>query len=324
MIGVGVDIGGTFIKMFVLNEQGIILHTDKIETDCTKGTAGCISQIGDFINRIKKEYAAQPVAVAVGAPGDVDHERGLLRYNPNLNFQNADDWPLAQQLYDYTGILPRVANDATLAAWGAYETDLHRQGTNILVVTLGTGVGGGLILNKEWYQGSNGTAGEIGHMKISHAATAPKCGCGARGCLEAFVGTIGIKRRVLQAVKHAPHSVLAQTVKEEKDFKIETVFQAARRGCKTALHIWEDTGCYLGIGIANVILTLDVDTVVLTGGVSGAAVYFMPTLKQVLHNQQIKTPFEKLRILVSQNPNIGGVGAALYAIDHAKKKHPLC
>lgn len=323
MIGVGVDIGGTFIKLFVLNEQGRVLHTQTLETDAARGTAGCIAQIGDFINAVQKQYAGQTVAVAVGAPGDVDNHNGVLRYNPNLKFTDAAEWPLAQQLYDYTGILPRVANDATLAAWGVYETDLHRQGTNVLVVTLGTGIGGGLILNKELYQGSNGTAGEIGHLKIADTATAPECGCGARGCLEAFAGTIGIKRRVLEAIRQHPGSTLAKLIQDEKDFKIEIVSRAARQGCKTALKIWEDTGRYLGIGIANIILTLDVDTVVLTGGVSGASPYFMPALKQVLQNQQIKTPFERVNVLVSKNPNVGGVGAALYAIYHAQKNHSL-
>ena len=319
MIGVGVDIGGTFIKLFVLNEQGNILHTKKMETDYAQGAAGCISRIGDFINQIKKQYGAQSVAVAVGAPGDVDNQNGVLRYNPNLKFKDVTDWPIAKQLYDYTGILPRVANDATLAAWGVYETDLHRQGTNVLVVTLGTGIGGGLIINRELYQGSHGTAGEIGHIKIADTTAAPVCGCGAHGCLEAFAGTIGIKRRVLDAIRQFPASELARQVQTEKDFKIEVVFRAAQKGCPAALKIWEDTGRYLGIGIANVILTLDVDTVVLTGGISGAAEYFMPALKEVLQNQQIKTPFEQVKILVSKNPNTGGVGAALYAIYHAQK-----
>ncbi len=320
MIGIGIDIGGTFVKFFVLNEKGDVLHTAKIETACTQKTEEFIDKLALFINNIKKEYAGQPVAVAVGAPGDVDNQNGILRYNPNLKFANTADWPIAKQLYEKTAILPRVANDATLAAWGVYETDLHRQGNNVLVVTLGTGVGGGLIINQELYQGSNGSAGEIGHTKIADLATGPLCGCGARGCLEAFVGTIGIKRRVLEAAKEHPQSELAKQVHQTKDFKIEVVFQAAERQCPVALKIWEDTGYYLGIGIANWVLTLDVDTVVLTGGVSGAAPYFMPALKHVLANQQIKTPFKKLKFLVSKNPDVGGIGAALYAIHHAQKR----
>ncbi len=318
MIGIGIDIGGTFVKFFVLNEKGDVLHTDKIETDYTRGAAGFIDQLAGFVNQIKAKYAGQPVAVAVGAPGDVDNQNGVLRYNPNLKFTDVSDWPLAKQLYEKTGILPRIANDATLAAWGVYETDLHRQGTNVLVVTLGTGVGGGLILNRELYQGSNGTAGEIGHTKIADTVTGPLCGCGAHGCLEAFVGTIGIKRRVREAVAQNPQSELANLVRQEKDFKIEIVSRAAEKGCQTALKIWEDTGYYLGIGISNFVLTLDVDTVVLAGGVSRAATYFMPSLKRVLDEQPFKTPFKQLKLLVSKNPNIGGVGAALYAIYHAQ------
>lgn len=319
MIGVGVDIGGTFVKLFVMNEHGEIFRKEKMETDYSKGAKGFIAQIGDYINAIQREFPDQRVAVAVGAPGDVDNQRGVLRYNPNLKFKDVADWPIAQLLFKHTGILPCVANDATLAAWGVYEADLKRQGTNVLVVTLGTGVGGGLIINKELYQGSNGTAGEIGHTKIADLATGPLCGCGARGCLEAFVGTIGIKRRVMEAVMDYPDSLLAQLVNAEKDFKIEIVSRAAEKGCKAALKVWEDTGYYLGIGLANFTLVLDPDTIVLTGGVSGAAQYFLPAVRRVLDSQQIQTPFKRLKIVVSQNPNIGGVGAAMYAIYRAQK-----
>lgn len=320
MIGIGVDIGGTFVKFFVLNERREIILKEKIETDASKGTAYFIAQLGDFINKIKEEFTGQEIAVGVGAPGDVDNERGVLRYNPNLKFTDADDWAMADQLEAYTHIRPTIANDATLAAWGVYEEDLKRQGKNVLVVTLGTGVGGGMILNGELYQGSHGSAGEIGHIKIADIKTSHPCGCGARGCLESFVGTIGIRRRILESAEKNPQSVLAQLVRENPNFKIEIAFRAAEKGCTEALKIWEDTGYYLGIGIANVSLLLDLDTVVLSGGISGAAPYFMPTLRNVLSTQQIKTPFKNLKVMISKNPSIGGVGAALYAMDQARKK----
>ena len=320
MIGVGVDIGGTFVKLYVMNERGEIIRRDKMETRYEHGAEGFLKQIAAFVNQIKTQHPDQKVAVGVGAPGDVDNQRGILRYNPNLKFKDVDDWPLADILQKHTGIRPYVANDATLAAWGVYESFLKREGTNVLVITLGTGVGGGLILNKELYQGSNGTAGEIGHTKIASTKTGPQCGCGARGCLEAFVGTIGIRRRVMEGILQHPQSILAQMVQKEQDFKIELVSRAAEQGCPLALKIWEDTGFFLGVGIANVVLVLDVDTVVLTGGVSGAAKYFLPAAENVLHHQQIQTPFKKLRLLVSRDPNIGGVGAAMYAIYRELKK----
>lgn len=321
MIGIGVDIGGTFVKVFVMNEHGEIFRQEKMETNYSKGPKFFLQQIADYINQIQQEFADQKVAVAIGAPGDVDNQKGVLRYNPNLKFKDVSDWPIARIIKDLTGITPSVANDATLAAWGVYEKELNRQGTNVLVVTLGTGVGGGLILNRELFQGSNGTAGEIGHTKIADTHNGPLCGCGARGCLEAFVGTIGIKRRVMEAVMDNPDSELAKMVEAEKDFKIELVSRAAQKGCPAAKKVWEDTGFYLGIGISNFCLTLDVDTVVLAGGVSGAAPYFMPALKRVLEHQQIQTPFKKLKIITSSNPNIGGIGAAMYAI-HQALVHP--
>lgn len=319
MIGIGVDIGGTFVKFYVINERGELLRKEKTETDYAHGSDGFLRQIAAFINQVQAQYPDQAVAVGVGAPGDVDNQRGILRFNPNLKFTDVDDWPLADRLRELTKIRPYVANDATMAAWGVYERALNRQGTNVLVVTLGTGVGGGLIINQELYQGSNGTAGEIGHTKIACTKTGPLCGCGARGCLEAFVGTIGIRRRVLEAVQAHPQSILAQLVQTEKNFKIELVSRAAQKGCPVALQIWKDTGFYLGVGIANWVLVLDVDTVVLTGGVSGAAPYFLPATQEVLHQQQIPTPFKNLKLAVSQDPNIGGVGAALYALHQAAK-----
>lgn len=320
MIGVGVDIGGTFVKLYVMDERGEILRKEKVETNYSQGAEGFIKQIAQFINEIKDQYPQQNVAVGVGAPGDVDNQKGILRYNPNLKFKDVDDWALADMLEKHTGIRPYVANDATLAAWGVYERVLNRQGTNVLVITLGTGVGGGLILNKELFQGSNGTAGEVGHTKIASTKTGPQCGCGARGCLEAFVGTIGIKRRVMEGILEHPQSLLAQMVQQEPNFKIELVSRAAEQGCPLALKIWEQTGFFLGIGIANMCLMLDVDTVVLTGGVSGAAKFFMPALENVLHHQQIQTPFKKLKLMTSQDPNIGGVGAAMYAIYQEQHK----
>lgn len=320
MIGIGVDIGGTFVKLYVMDQHGEILRREKAETNYSQGAEAFLKQIAQFINTIKQQYPQQQIAVGVGAPGDVDNQRGILRYNPNLKFKDVDDWPLADMLEKYTGIRPHVANDASLAAWGVYEHILNHQGNNVLVVTLGTGVGGGLILNKELYQGSNGTAGEVGHIKIASTKTGPQCGCGARGCLEAFVGTIGIKRRVMEGILEHPQSVLAKMVEQQKDFKIELVSRAAEKNCPLALKIWEDTGFFLGIGVANMCLVLDVDTVVLTGGVSGAAKYFLPAMQNVLHHQQIQTPFKKLKLMVSQDPNIGGIGAAMYAIYREQHK----
>ncbi|MBR3899514.1 MAG: ROK family protein, partial [Elusimicrobiaceae bacterium] len=124
----------------------------------------------------------------------------------------------------------------------------------------------------------------------------------------------------MEGILEHPQSVLAKMVEKEKNFKIELVSRAAEKGCPLALKIWEDTGFFLGVGISNICLVLDVDTIVLTGGVSGASKYFLPATENVLHHQQIQTPFKKLKLMVSQDPNIGGVGAAMYAIHQELKK----
>lgn len=320
MIGVGIDIGGTFVKILVMHENGRIISQEKVETNYSKGADFFIKQLGQYVKNVQTRYPDQKVAVGIGAPGDVDDKKGILRYNPNLKFNDIDNWPIGTLFYQQTGITPCVANDATLAAWGVYEVDLKRQGENVLVITLGTGVGGGMIIHKELYQGSHGSAGEIGHTKIADIRTGPLCGCGARGCVEAFVGTIGIKRRVMEAVALNPNSILAAMVEQEQNFKIELVSRAAEKGCKAAKKVWDDTGFYLGVAIANFGLILDMDTVVLAGGVSGAFQYFEKSMWDVLNNQQIKTPFTDLKIMTSKTPNIGGVGAAMYAVHQALKE----
>ncbi|ACC97725.1 Repressor, ORF, kinase protein family [Elusimicrobium minutum Pei191] len=319
MIGIGIDVGGTFVKFFALNEQGKEIKYHKLETDMSKGPAFFIKQIADFINVWKKEFKEE-ICIGLGLPGDVDNKKGVLRFGTNLKFKNKNIKKIefGAGIKKLTGIEPVTANDATIAAWGIYELILKKKYANVLVITMGTGIGGGVIVNGNLYQGSHGSAGEIGHIKISLDPKAPLCGCGARGCLEAYAGTIAIHRLVNEEVKKHPSSLLAKMAAKDKKFKIALVSEAAAKGCNSAKRVWEKVGLSIGAGIANAGLILDFDVVVLAGGVSGAAKYFMPALKKRLSLEKIITPFKNLKIYTSQLPEIGGIGAALYAINRNK------
>ncbi|WP_424245138.1 glucokinase [Elusimicrobium posterum] len=319
MIGIGVDVGGTYVKFFAVTEDGKIIKEERLDTYMDKGPKNFIKQIADFINKWKMEFRSE-IAIGMGLPGDVDHIKGVLRFGTNLKFKgkNIKNIKFGDEIYKHTGIRPFVGNDATITAWGVYELQLKKKYQNVLVFAMGTGIGGGLIINGSLYQGSHGSAGEIGHVKISMDPNAPLCGCGGRGCLEAYAGTLAIHRLVRESIKKHPKSCLAKVVGNQEKFKIALVSDAAKQKCKQAQDVWDQVGRSIGVGIAGACMTLDLDAVVLAGGVSRAAPYFMPALKKELDAQKIRTPFDKLKILTSKVSESGGVGAALYAIDCRK------
>lgn len=314
MTGIGIDVGGTYVKFFAVNKNGKILKTARVETELGLGADKFLENIACVVNDWKKELGG--VTLSIGLPGDVDSKNGVLRFGTNLKTgkKHVTALPVAARIFDLTGIRPQVANDASMAAWGVYELEVKNKTADTLVVTLGTGVGGGIIAGGCLYQGANGCAGEIGHMCVDPRKTAPLCGCGARGCVEAFAGSKGIRRIARAAARKRPNSLLAKEIKKEKDFKIEVVYKTAKKGCLAAKSVWEEVGRHLGLGIANAVMLLDPGTVILTGGVSGSAEFFMPALKKVLAAQKIKTPFKNLKIIVSRVPGIGGIGAALYSM----------
>ncbi|MCL2888311.1 MAG: ROK family protein [Elusimicrobia bacterium] len=322
MIAIGIDVGGTFVKFFAVNKGGKVVTTFRLDTDMSKGPDDFIKQIADFVNEWKEFFKGEKIVIGIGLPGDVDNKNGVLRFGTNLKFngRHIRNIKVGEGIEKLTGIKPVVANDATIAAWGVYELQLKKKYKNVLVITLGTGIGGGLILDGELFQGSHGTAGEIGHIKLSEAKDAPVCGCGARGCLESYAGTAGILRLVKAEIKKNPKSMLAFTAGDLKNFKVERVFEAAEKGCKSAAKVWSTVGHALGSGIAGAVMLLDLDAVVLTGGVSRAHKYFMPALKKCLDGQRIRTPFDKLKIFTSTLPETGGLGAALYAMNQNNGK----
>jgi glucokinase len=316
MIAIGIDIGGTFVKFFAVNEKKKIIKKDKVPTYTTLTANAFLTQIADIVNDWKAEFKSQKVVLGAGLPGDTDHVKGVLRWAPNIPWHNLK---VKEVLTKKTGCKCFVSNDANMAAWGVYELELGAKYTDLIIVTMGTGIGGGVIINGDLYQGATGSAGELGHMKIDFAPDAPLCGCGQRGCLEAFAGTKGIRREVEAAAVCYPKSILAELLKTQ-DFSVNLLSIAAERGDEIAAKLWCDIGTHLGRGIANMVLFLNPQAVVLAGGVSRGAKHFMHCVEDVFKEQSVKTPFKKLKVLLSEEGNIGGVGAALYALSKTDEK----
>ena len=314
MLGIGIDIGGTNTKLVVVNKAGKALAHERFKTEADKGPASFIKRLGAAVDGLRRDYGRQLVSVGIGAAGDVDPERGVLRFAPNLGWRNVK---LTAPLEKLTGLPCAMENDANMAAWGAYEIELKRKLDDVLTLTLGTGIGSGMVIDGKLYHGSSGCAGEAGHMKI--VPDGRLCGCGGKGCLEAYCGSGAIMRRARELVKNEAAYVKKFADPARPRFNTICLTNAAEAGNAAARRIWAETGRYLGMGLAGLILVLNPGCVVLTGGVSRARKWFLPSMLEVLKDQQIKTPFARVKVKISDDADLGSHGAALFGLERALK-----
>jgi len=318
MISIGIDIGASFIKTAVINSGGKILH-QKNCAHFSKTPSALIKKTAQLINTLKTFYKNQKITVGVGIAGIVDAKSGVIKYSPNLH--KWKDVNFLKPLKKLTGLRLLVDNDANMSAWGAYEYELNRKYTDIFMVTLGTGIGGGIVLGGKLYRGASLSAGEIGHTKISLPSNVQGglpnylvCACGAKGCLETYAGAYG----TLNLARKAIASFKGKTKLTKKDLSAENLNIAAQRKDAFALKIWQTMGFYLGRGLANMVLLLNPEVIVIAGGLSKAHRFFMPEIKKVFAEQKIKHPFKNLKIKIAKTENLGAIGAALYAKHHIK------
>ena len=308
MIGIGIDIGGTNTKIVALNKTGKVLKEYRFKTLPTLGYPDFLKRITKTVNLWKKILPGKKIVVGIGIAGDINSIKGLVRFSPNLN--KWTNIKLAADIKKKTSLKCFIENDANIAAWGAHILELKNKYKNGIAVTMGTGIGGGLIINGAIYNGSGGSAGELGHTKIYPGGR--KCHCQMRGCLEAYAGSYGILNRAKEEIKNISSFIKRYGANK----KLDTIClsRAAARGNAAALKIWRDTGKYLGLALSDMILVLNPEYVVFMGGVSKASKYFLPATKAVLAKQKIKAPFKKIKLIVSENPDLGCYGAAFYAL----------
>jgi glucokinase len=201
--------------------------------------------------------------VGVGAPGAVDPENGRVIFAPNLEWK---DVALKKTLEKQLGAAVFLENDCNICTLGVYETELKRKPQSVVGIFLGTGIGGGLILNGEIYSGFNRTAGEIGHMVLE--VSGPKCGCGNNGCFEALASRSALFRKIQNAVKDGQKTVLTDMLGPDlEDLRSGDLRKAIRRGDKFVDHIVEEAAEYTGIAVANMINLINPEVVVLGGGI---------------------------------------------------------
>ena len=267
----GVDLGGTKILAGVFTPQIKLLQTAKLSTKADRGFGPVVERIARCITDAVDEADCslkQVRAIGIGAPGAVDPDSGEVIFAPNLRWEKA---PLKAELEKRLGIPVFVENDCNVCTLGVHEVELKGKPRHLLGVFIGTGIGGGLIIDGRLYGGFNRTAGEIGHMILE--VNGPKCGCGNKGCFEALASRTSIFREIARRIKEGGKSALVdmlQPGEQISDLKSGDLRKAIRRGDKLVEQVIEEAAEYTGIAIANLVNILSPEVVVLGGGVMDA------------------------------------------------------
>lgn len=270
----GVDIGGTTVKMGLLEEEGKIVDKWEITTDTSEEGKAILPNVAASIENKMKEHGLTKddiIGVGAGVPAPVTAE-GIVNGSANLGWNYKE---VKKELEELTGMKACIGNDANVAALGEMWKGGGAGEKNLIMVTLGTGVGGGMIINGKVLVGANGAGGEIGHLCVNYEEK-DKCGCGNCGCLEQYASATGIVR----LAKKKLGQELRPTILTKEDVTAKDVFDAVKAGDETAKEIAVEFGRYLGYALANLAAVLDPAVIVIGGGVSKAGEVLIPYIRE--------------------------------------------
>lgn len=311
----GVDLGGTKILAGVFDAKFDLKGTAKLSTKADRGVEAVIDRIARCINEAVDECdlsLKQIRGVGIGAPGAVDSDSGRVIFAPNL--PGWKDIPLKKELEKRLGVPVFTGNDCNVCTLGTFDREYKSKPKNLIGIFIGTGIGGGLVINGDLYAGHNLSAGEIGHMVIE--VNGPKCGCGNRGCLEALASRTAIFRKIQSGVKDGEKTILTDMLGPDlADMRSGDLRKAIRKGDKFVEKVVEEAAEYAGIGVANLINILNPEIVVVGGGVIEALENeVMPTLLKAVKEHVMPGTMDGIKIEASKLGDHAGItGAAVLA-----------
>jgi glucokinase len=309
---IGVDVGGTGTKAGIVNRDGEILLRVSRPTDPSAGTKGIIGVVEELLARAGDSGAAID-AIGVGAAGFIHAPSGSVTFAPNLTY---DDPHIALALFGRTGLPVIVDNDANAAAWGERRFGTARGATDMVLLTVGTGIGSGIVANGHLVRGHTGAGAEFGHVVIDPEG--PHCNCGLRGCLEQFASGRAIARIARDAVGTDQASSILDFSGSIDDITAEHVGKAARERDETARSVLRRAGNYLGIGLSNIANLFDPEVIVLGGGVVAAGEPYLGPARDRLFAMTTAQRRRPMRLDVTTLGTTAGiVGAAALAFDEA-------
>ena len=304
-VAIGIDFGGTTVKLGLVQAGGLTLRAESLSTLAYASGAALLAAILASVDDLRALYPGVQ-AIGVGLPGIVDSRRGVVHH-----LTNVPGWvnvPLRDILSLHTGLPAIIENDANAMTYAEWRYGAARGRENVVCVTLGTGVGGGLILNGQLYRGSRLGAGEIGNMSIDYQGRPYEYG--NFGALEAYVGNTHIAGRAV-----ARYAAAGQTRSLLECLPV-MLTEAALRGDEVAREIWDETGVLLGAALADVVWLLNPDTIVLGGGVALAGELLFAPLLRTIHERTSPVLYEALDVLPAElGSDAGLIGCGALALD---------
>jgi glucokinase len=314
---VGVDLGGTNIVIGVLpldGGNGEVLALRSVLTEAQRGAKYVVDRIVALINEAMAQVLAEHggsradfAGVGIGSPGPLNRATGTVINTPNLGWRN---FPLRDLIANGVGLPATLDNDANCATYGEWWQGAGRDVDTLVGLTLGTGIGGGIVLNGEIFHGASDAAGEIGHMTIE--ANGRKCKCGNYGCLEAYASGPAIALRAVEGLEAGAESLLPALVNGRlEDITAATVYEAVVLGDPYANEVMRETAKLLGAGIANMINVLNPEMVVIAGGVTRAGNHLFTPLRAEVRRRAFRSAQEACEIVSAQLPGTAGLVGAI-------------
>ncbi|AZV44382.1 ROK family glucokinase [Peribacillus asahii] len=317
---VGVDLGGTSTKLAFINTSGEIIYKWQVVTDISENGVHIIPNIVKEIDaklaELKKKRS-ELLGIGMGAPGPVRSESGSVYEAINLGWRN---YPLKDVLEKKTLLPVVIDNDANMAALGEMWKGAGQGAKDLVCITLGTGVGGGVIANGQVVHGASGAAGEVGHITVVTDENGAPCNCGHTGCLETVASATGIVRLAKEALTKKKISLLQEKVNEGNLLSAKLVFECAAEGDKLSLEIIEQTSHYLGMALAHIGNLLNPEKIVIGGGVSKAGDLLINSVRTVFQKHAFKRVSKSTEILQATLGNNAGVIGAAWLIKNQLDK----
>jgi len=308
---IGIDLGGTNIAVGLVNEKGEILSQSSTPTLSGRDYTEIVKDMAMLCEKVTADagFTMNDVkAIGMGCPGSIDNERGMVM---NANNLKMDKTPIADELGKYFDLPINVENDANAAAYGEYEIN-GKGAKSFVFITLGTGVGGGVIIDGKVYRGFNGIAGELGHTPLVYNGV--PCSCGHKGCWEAYASVTALINQTKEAMDQNPDSLMVKMAEEEGKVSGRTAFTSAKNGDKAAQEVVNQYIEYVAEGIWAMVNIFQPEKILIGGGISREGDYLLDPIKAYVDKYGYNKYMAKTEIGIATLFNDAGIiGAALAA-----------
>ena len=321
---IGVDLGGTNIKVSVFNENFKKTGEKRTPTEVSYGSEHVLSRIYHTVLDLLAELQLTPEDIrcmGMGVPGILDIKNGISRFSPN--FPKWEEVPIVAWMENHLGIPTFIDNDARVNLYGEWKFGAGKNRQNVLMITLGTGLGGAAVVDGRVIYGATGSAGEIGHINMYRQGR--ECSCGSTGCLGRYVSALGILRTFREKVQEGRHSIICEWVNDDLEaVTADMLSKAYDQGDPLVIEVMQETGELLGYGLCAVFSLYNPEIIIVGGGMSNMGDRLLQYTKDVLDGHALRIPYGACTIVTAVLGDAAGMlGAAAYAkeqMDLAEKK----